>query len=75
MIIIYTFEFKKNAPFLSMNEEYMMLVVSIQSAIESHGKMLSILIYSGDIIFIKRISAEFGNKIQIIFVINNNKYI
>ena len=73
MIIIYTFEFKKNAPFLSMNEEYMMLVVSIQSAIESHGKMLSILIYSGDIIFIKRISAEFGNKIQIIFV-NKQKY-
>ena len=64
MIVIYTFDFKKNAPLISKNEEYMMLVVSIQSALEGRIKPI-IYIYSGDIEFINRIKLEFGNDINI----------
>jgi len=66
MIVIYTFDFKKNAPYESKNEEYMMLVVSIQSALENKPRP-KIIIYSGDKEFIKRITSEFGNLIKIIY--------
>jgi hypothetical protein len=66
MIVIYTFDFKKNAPHESKNEEYMMLVVSIQSALENKPNP-KIIIYSGDKEFIKRITSEFGDLIKIIY--------
>lgn len=66
MIIIYTFDFKKNASLKSKNNEYMMLVVSIQSALENKIKP-TIIIYSGDDEFIRRIILEFGNQINIAY--------
>lgn len=66
MIVIYTFDFKKKASETSKNEQYMMLVASIQSALENIIIKPKICIYSGDQEFISRIYKEFGTQITII---------
>ena len=66
MIVIYTFDFKKNASEISKNEQYMMLVASIQSVLDNNIIKPKICVYSGDSEFIKRIYQDFDDQITIV---------
>jgi hypothetical protein len=59
MIVIYTFDFRKDDSTSQRNDEYVMLVSSIQSVLDNHFDPLRILVYTGDNSLKEKILREF----------------
>ena len=65
MIIVYTFDFKKNTKLDDRKHQFMMLLLSIQSVIDTKRGM-RIVVYTNDNLVKKKLHTNFGEEIEII---------
>ncbi len=66
MIVLYTFDFKKGTTIDDKKHQFMMLLISIQSVIDTKG-VTRIVVYTNDKLVEEKLHDNFREEIQIIF--------